>query len=429
MELTKIWEILIALFVVGYLFAATIRSPRLGLVVWLAVTCFVPSWLLVRVELLWTPAGLCALLVLPVIFVRGPRAGLRAGDVVAVGIVLLCLYAYLQGKSPRELSDAIIVRGLLAYVVSRCLAARAGLGWAASALAMILLICAAWSIVEYALNLHIFEHFDLSSAEGSWAAIQYRGHHARSEAAFGDAIALGAALAMAVPFIFAASWRVSRKLAALTLIGVGILATTSRGPMTAALLGIVLMVVLYRGAGISGRQRTAITLVILVVSAVLYVGLVAKLSAAGSEASNSAAYRGKLYSYVLEDIRPFSLADHVTYTRNQETYRQFHSIDSTFIYVALFYGWVPAAVFIFALLILVRRALRLRAGPAAIAMLAQIPVLATVAPITQYETLLWFLGGLVVAEAAPSRYRARKRIRSIALDAAPPSPPSVVPVS
>jgi hypothetical protein len=346
-----------------------------------------------------------------------------------VGIVVLGLYAYLQGKSPRELSDALIVRGLLAYSVARCLAPRAGLRWTASAVAIVLLICAAWSVVEYALNLHIFEHFDLGSPEGSWAAIQYRGNHARSEAAFGDAIALGGALAMAVPFIFATSWRLSRKLMGLTLIGVGILATASRGPMAAALLGIVLMVALYRHAAISGRQRAIITLVVLVVSLVLYIGLVAKISAAGSEASNSAAYRGKLYSYVLKDIHPFSLGDHVIYTRNQVKYRQFPSIDSTFIYVALFYGWVPAAVFIFALLVLIRRALLFRAGPAAIAMLAQIPVLATVAPITQYETLLWFLGGLAVAEMTPLRRRTRKRIHSIEGEVSSPSPPVAVPVS
>jgi hypothetical protein len=405
MNLTNLLEVAIAAFLAVYIAIAMIRWPRFGIVFWLAVTCFVPSWLIVRLGVQWTPAGLCAVPAILAILVSRRGYGWRMGDLVVTGLILLCLVAFWQGNTPKALATQVIVRGLLAYLVARHLAPKAGVRWTRNAFVVILLICAVWSIAEYTLDWHAFINFDLGSPEGYWAAIQFRGGHARSEAAFGHAIALGGALAMAVPFIFATTWSTFRKLACLTLISVGVLATVSRGPMTAVLLGVVLTIVLYRGKTIHRRQRQIIVVGTLVVSVILYTALVSKLAAAGTEASNSAAYRGTLYSYVLKDIHPISLGNNISYTDHQYLYRNLGSIDSTFIYAALYYGWLPVALFIVSLLALVWRALKRRAGPAAIALLAQIPVLASVAPITQYGSLLWFLGGLIVIESLPAESR------------------------
>jgi hypothetical protein len=407
MDLTKLLEVTIAAVGAVCVAIAMIRWPRFGVALWLAVTCLVPPWLIVRIGVEWTPAGICAILVILGILVSRRGYGWSKGDLVAAGIIFLCLLAFWQGNTPKALATQIIVRGFFAYVVARHLAPRAGLRWTRSVFAVILLVCAAWSIAEYVLNWHAFAHFDLGSSEGYWSQIQFRGNHARSEAAFGDAIALGGALAMAAPFIIASPWRTSRKLASLTLIGFGVLATISRGPMTAALLGVVLMIVFYRQKTMSSGQRRVIVVGTIAVSLVLYAALVSKITAAGTEASNSAAYRGTLYSDVLKDIHPVSLASNVTSTETQQRYRGFGSIDSTFIYTALFYGWLPVALFIVSLLVLAWRGLRMRAGPAAIALLAQVPVLAIVAPITQYQSLLWFLGGLVVAESLIDARQAR----------------------
>jgi hypothetical protein len=401
MELAKILEISIAAVVALCAASLFIRWPRLGIAFALAVTCFVPSWLIFRIGVQWTPAALCAVLMVPAILSSRRRYGWRPGDVVATCLILLCLVAFWQGGTPKALATQVIVRGFLIYLVARHLAPKAGLLWTRRAFVAILLICAAWSIVEYVLEWHVFTSFDLGSPEAYWAAIQARGGHIRSVAAFGQPIALGGTLAMAVPFIVASSWRTLSKLAALTLIGFGVLATISRGPMTAVLVGFLLTIMLYRGDTIGVRQRRVIVVGTLVVSVILYVGLVAKITAAGTEASQSAAYRGTLYSYFLSDIHPLSLGNNITYINNRYLYRGLGSIDSTFIYASLFYGWLPVALFIVSLLVLALRALRRRAGPAAIALLAQIPVLATVAPITQYQSLLWFLGGLVVAESLP----------------------------
>jgi len=409
MTLIKGLEIGAAALVGFYACAAFCRSPRLAVGAWLAVTCLVPSWLIVRIGVQWTPAGVMAALILPSILLNPPRSGWHRVDVVATGIVVICLLAFWQGGTPRALATQVIVRGLLAYLVARHLAPRAGMRWTQTAFAAVLLVCSAWSVAEYLLNLHVFTSFDLSSPEAYWAAVQTRGGHIRSVAAFGQPIALGGAIAMAVPFILASSWRTTRKLLGVSLIGCGILATISRGPMGAVLLGALLTLMVYRGSAITRRERNIILVGGTIVGIALYSALATKLSAAGSEASSSATYRGTLYSYVLGDVHPLSLASNVFASEGRYLYRSFGSIDSTFIYGALFYGWLVIAFFSAALLGLVGRTLRGRAGPAAIAFVAQIPVLATVAPITQYQTLLWFLGGLVAAEALPARAGARRR--------------------
>jgi hypothetical protein len=403
MSLTKDLEILIVAVLAFYAAAAFVRWPRFGMACWICVTCFLPAWLIVRIGVSWPPAGIFAALLLPTMILRSPRIGWRRGDLVVLAIVLLCFVAFWQGGTPQSLMNQLVVRGVLAYIVARHLAPLAGLQWTINTFVGVLLVCAVWSAVEYAFEWHAFENFDIGSPEGFWAAIQYRGGHARSEAAFGHAIALGGSLAMATPFILASTWRTSRKFIGVGLVGVGVLATASRGPMLAVLLGVVLMILLYQGPTLSPRQRRRLAILSLAGGAVIYVVLIARLTAAGTEATASAAYRGRLYSYVLSDVHPISLANNVTFTQSQQSYRFFGSVDSTFIYEALFYGWFPVAVFMLALLALIGRAMRLRAGPASIALIAQIPVLATVAPITQYASLLWFLGGLVVVEGVVAR--------------------------
>lgn len=399
-DLTKILELLVALAFAAEFAVASIIWPRVGIVIWLAVTCFVPAWLIVSIDVGWTPAGLMALVLIPAIIVRSPRLGWRLGDVVVAVMIVLVLLAHWEGGTPKAVTYAIVTRGLLAYFVSRHLAPRAGIEWTLNVFAVILLTCATWSIVEYVFNWHAFVGFDLGSPEGFWAEIQYRGGHARSDATFGQAIALGGSLAMAVPLIVASTWRTLRKILAVGWIATGVLATASRGPMIAVLVGVVLVLALYTSPRISVRQRRQLTACALAGGVIVYLALSGILTAAGTEASASASYRGELYSYVLSDVHPFSLASNMTLSHGQELYRYFGSVDSTFIYNALLFGWVPVALLMAALVALMVRVLRRRAGPAAIALVAQIPVLATVAPITQYGTLLWFLGGLVVIEGA-----------------------------
>ena len=131
---------------------ASIVWPRLGIAMWLSVTRFAPAWLILNIDVGWTPAGLMALVLIPAIVVRSPRLGWRLGDIVNTVLLLLALIAHWKGGAPKAVTFELITRGLLAYFVARHLAPRAGLSWTLHVFTVILLLSATWSIAEYAFN-------------------------------------------------------------------------------------------------------------------------------------------------------------------------------------------------------------------------------------------------------------------------------------
>ncbi|WP_237171819.1 hypothetical protein, partial [Prescottella equi] len=68
-----------------------------------------------------------------------------------------------------------------------------------SSFALIMAGVALWGIVEFLSGMHLFVDW-MPGANQTLNAIQERSGVARSEAAFGHAIAYGASLAMAIPF-------------------------------------------------------------------------------------------------------------------------------------------------------------------------------------------------------------------------------------
>jgi hypothetical protein len=77
-------------------------------------------------------------------------------------------------------------------------------------------------------------------------------------------------------------------------------------------------------------------------------------------------------------------------------YGTFQSIDSELVLTGLRFGSLPLLVVIAAIVACVLSLLRGRATPASVAVAAQVPAFATVALITQYGFLMWFLAGLAV---------------------------------
>ena len=75
----------------------------------------------------------------------------------------------------------------------------------------------------------------------------------------------------------------------------------------------------------------------------------------------------------------------------------FHSIDSALIYFGLTNGLIPLALVVTVLLAALLLALRGRATPATLAIVAQLPAVATVALITQYAMFFWVVCGLAVS--------------------------------
>jgi len=96
-------------------------------------------------------------------------------------------------------------------------------------------------------------------------------------------------------------------------------------------------------------------------------------------------------------MRPLGITDGWTVLPSGETYYgSFQSIDSELVLTGLRFGLLPLLVLVAAILVCVVSLLRGRATPASVAVAAQVPAFATVALITQYGFLVWFVAGLAV---------------------------------
>ena len=119
-------------------------------------------------------------------------------------------------------------------------------------------------------------------------------------------------------------------------------------------------------------------------------------TAAGEEAGGSAEYRSDL-AMLIGDMRALGITTSWTVLPTGETYYgSFQSIDSELVLTGLRFGILPLLALVAAIVTCVLSLLRGRATPAAVAIAAQIPAFATVALITQYGYLVWFLAGVAV---------------------------------
>jgi hypothetical protein len=119
-------------------------------------------------------------------------------------------------------------------------------------------------------------------------------------------------------------------------------------------------------------------------------------AAAGAEATDSAGYRLDLLA-LLPTLQPFGLASSTVRLPNgQHLFGSFKSIDNALLLLGLQYGWVPLALVVLLLATGLWCLLSGRVTAPTIAVVAQIPAFVTVALITQYSTLMWFVGGLAV---------------------------------
>ncbi|OUE08112.1 hypothetical protein CMsap09_04105 [Clavibacter michiganensis] len=173
----------------------------------------------------------------------------------------------------------------------------------------------------------------------------------------------------------------------------GTVLTFSRVGMLGALLGLVLAIVFLRDA-ISLRVRVTVTAVVVVVVAAIAPFVQTVFDDAGTEATNSSDYRGNLYG-LIPGMRILGLASSAYRgTDGRVFYGGFRSIDSQLVLTGLTFGVLSAVGVLLALAVGVWLVIRGRATAATIALVAQIPALATVALITQYSVFMWFLAGV-----------------------------------
>lgn len=387
------------------------RAPRLAVASWIVVLCFVPIWLGFGIgfngNYYLPPATAAALLVVAALLpVR--RFRLSWMDALMTLVVVAALASILAGNAGIALGAAIIVVTyfVAGYVVGRIAPLRVDPAWVHGAIAVCFTIVAVLAIVE---GLTHWNPFVLIKSGNSlysiWGTIQERGGVPRAEGAFGHSIALGASLAMAVPITLAAPFRLwVRGLMVLTML-VATVYTFSRIGMICALLGVALSVLFMRDA-ISRRARIAITTAVVLASVVVFPLVSAVFDDAGSEASNSADYRGDLVS-LFGTMNLVGVAGSAQKNSAGSLYfGNFRSIDSQLILTGLTNGIIVLIAIAVALAFGILLVLRGKASPATIALVAQIPAFATVALITQYSIFVWFVAGLAATtQLAPDASR------------------------
>lgn len=399
------------------------RHPRLAVLSYLLVLAFVPVWAGVTVKVYFEPQVLWGLLVLAVLLTAAGRLRPRstAADGLVAGFLLVSLAPLLVGGATLSGVFVLVVQWTGAYAVGRLAGHRVGYAWCLDAIAVVFTVVGALAVVEYLTGVDLFLSIPGSAAQfAEWGTLQERGGVLRAEGAFGHSIALGAALAMAVPMALASGFRVWIRIAMVLVMVSGVAVTFSRIGLVSVALGIVLSIVSLRE--LPARLRGLLAGAVTVAAAALYPIVAGVFTAAGDEATNSAAYRGDLLSLVGQ-MRALGVSAgyHVSPT-GHASFGGFRSIDSALILQGLTYGWLSLALVLLLLALGVGAVLLRRASAPAIALVAQIPALATVALITQYSTMIWFVAGLAVFAAAERRASAQRVV-----DLAPPAAPGAVP--
>jgi hypothetical protein len=393
---------LLALTSAALLMLAGRRRPLVLAGAYLTVMCFVPIWTGVSVQVFLQPQIAVGLLVLAVACTRAGhlRTRFTRMDLLVLLFVLACVAPLAIGAATVTSVFLALIQYLGAYLVGRTLPALVGHGRLLVVVTVAFALVAVLALAETLTGINVFHSLPGSAAlRSEWGQLQLRGGDLRAEGAFGHSIALGASLALALPLVLVAPLRPWVRAGVAVLILVAVVATFSRIALVTAAAGVVLSVL------VSTELPRRLRLMLAGAGTVVTLAAVPLLNrvfvAAGDEAANSAAYRADLLSLV-DDIDVLGLSS--AFARSSDgdvSYGAFGSIDSALILHGLTYGWV-SLVLALAMLAAAGVAVLLRRATApTIAVAAQIPALATVALITQYATMLWFVAGFAVfAQAA-----------------------------
>lgn len=401
----------LALIVLGLsalcgLIVAFRSSSKLALICWLMTIGFVPVWLGVPFIFIWVPATVMGILLL-ITTLRWSRYRLGPADALVAGLALVCLAPMVAGGAWSTTSVYVVLaQWMLAFAIGRTIpGGPRPLVWVYSVVAVVMGCVALVALVEFALGWNPFVSLAVPGRDYElWSVLQERGGILRAEGAFGHSIALGCSLALAIPLTLGCSLTARVRAGITIMLLLGSVVTFSRVGILAAFLGVLLSIIGMSRESISRRARAAALVVTTLVSLAVVPLASSVFSAAGEEAARSAAYRAELLG-LLPTLSVFGYSS-AAYrnTAGELEFLGFKSIDSALILLGLTYGWIALVLAALLLVMAVVPVLRRRATPPLVALVAQIPALATVALITQYSMFLWFVAGLAAASVVrPSR--------------------------
>lgn len=396
-----------AVCVAGVLFAAFSGRPRLAFIVWIISLTMIPIWISVDVVVTVPVHCIVAIIALLANF-SGSQPQLNPFDLYVATLVLLTLLAVALGDANPAYCAQIIVRWCIPYIAVRVLVTGVGTRFAGNVIAVTLALVGFLALLEFLTDIHPFTSWVSNAQEfDTWHEIQSRGGSNRSEWAFGHSIALGGALSLAIPFIAKSSYRTWVKAAMLLCVSAGVLVTGSRAALLAALLTASICLLYSIRLPIARAFSLAfVALVSFIVGPVFGDRIGAWARGTSIEAAQSAGHRERLYSLLLDRIEWFGRSPGAAHGVGDQA-----STDSAILVVGVAFGWVVLALVLFPLLVSTIRVFTSRASAAEIALVGQWPLFATVALITQYESLVFVVVGLAVqavtSQTATSSARSR----------------------
>ncbi len=386
--------------------------PRVGLVLWLLSLTMIPIWF--NVHFFTTIPVHCIVAIMVAATAVGHRRfEFNAFDAYLALFLMVALVAVSYNNSYTPMWSEMVVRWATPYFAIRVLAPAAGMRFSTEAFAVVLALVGGLATAEFALVWHPFASWNvnwnsLSAEYATWSPIQNRGGLDRSEWAFGHSIALGGTLALAIPFIARSALRGGWKVLLLLAVGGGIMTTASRSAMLAAAIT-AFMCLAYTASRRAVRTVAVLVLVATLIAAPFVAPTLQDWAEGSSvEAQTSASYRNDLYTAYAPLIEWFGRSARYFASRGAVT----DSVDSAVLHIGLNFGWVVLALALLPLLACVVRVAAGRATTAEIALVGQIPLLTTVALITQYQSFVFIVVGFAVQSALDSRPAAVPRRRS-----------------
>jgi hypothetical protein len=395
--------LLVLLGIAGIAIAFVIlrRSAKWAVGIWLAVICFVPVWIGFNLGVsgnLYVPIASGVALIVIVTLVPGGRLRFTLADGLVLLLVVVSAVASAVTNSTVALSFllSLTIYFVVGYALGRLAPHRIDLRWIYGVVGVTFAVVAVLAIIESLSGRNLFVNLHAANGQFAlWSALQYRGGALRVEGAFGHSIALGCSLAMAIPLTLASRLPSWVRILMVLVILVATTLTFSRVGILGAILGLVLSILFLR-EGLTRRMRVVLASGGAAATLVLFPIISAVLTAAGSEASGSAAYRGDLLALVGQ-MEPIGVANSARRAADGQIYfGNFRSIDSQLILTGLSGGVIVLAAIVVALLAAIVLVLAGKGSAATIAIVAQIPAFATVALITQYSIFVWFIIGLAV---------------------------------
>lgn len=378
------------------------RRPRVGVAATFVVLGFIPVWFGAVVLVLFLP--LASLVPAGTAFALALRGVPRwtGRDLVVLVMVATATLPYLLHLVTLTAMFTVFTVWLAGYFFGRMAVHHVDFNWLCDCITVVFTAVAAFAIVEFVTRWHVLAEVGPGNAQHAfWAPIISRGVLDRSEGAFGHPIALGASLALSLPFIIESRFRPTLRLAMVAIV-IGATATTlSRTALLCAACAVVLSVVFLRTP--RARQLTLPLAGLGVVSAMVIVPFLFGALGEDNYAEASGAYRGSLFS-LFAYVQPIGTSPSMEVTPLGQVYfGNFRSIDNQLLLFGLQYGALTMAAFVVLLVMMLLSVVQYRGTAAEIAVLAQVPALISVALITQYAVLLWVVVGIAVGARVGSQ--------------------------